>query len=100
MTVIRRSQKNTGGQFAKGKKAIAVCQRSGMKYLQKDMVFEPGTGYFVHKSESDGAYNIVTDKLNYPAPILRTPETVGLKYSSPDVPLDLGTVVAAVSLGL
>lgn len=43
----------------RGGDAWAISDRSGMRFKIRDMVIEPGTGYFVHKSESDGKYNQV-----------------------------------------
>ena len=103
MTIMRkdsRQKKNRGGAFAKGKRAVGICQRSGMKYLLGDLVFEPGTNYFVYRGESDGQANLVTDPLNFPSEKLKRPEGVGLKYTSPEVPLSVGTVVTPTSLGL
>ena len=39
--------------------AWAISDRSGMKFPIKEMIYEPGTNYFIHKSESDGKYNAV-----------------------------------------
>jgi len=100
MNVIRRTtiNKEQGGKaFAKGKKSVAICQRTGMKHLRSDMVFEPGTGYVVHRSESDGPRNLVTDALNYSSDKIGKPEGV-LKYTSPDVALSVGIVVSPTSL--
>lgn len=102
MSIIRKTTINKeqgSNAFAKGRKSIAICQRSGMKYLRSDMVFEPGTGYIIHRNESDGDYNLVTDSLNFPSEKLGKPEGM-LKYTSPDVDLSVGTVVSPVSLGL
>ena len=104
MVIIRKDsiQKahRGGGAFAKGKRAVAIDRRSGFKHLQSEMTYEPGTNYLVHKSESDGAHNLVTDELNFPSEKLRKPEGVGLKYTSPEVSLSIGTVVSPTSLGL
>lgn len=40
-------------------KAWAISDRSGMRYPMSEMIKEPGTGYFIHRSESDGRYNYV-----------------------------------------
>ena len=47
----------------RGRKAI--CQRSGFHYPYDQMVKEPGTGYWVHRSESDGIYNLVDHPQNF-----------------------------------
>ena len=39
--------------------AWAISDRSGMKFPMREMIKEPGTGFFIHKSESDGKYNAV-----------------------------------------
>jgi len=39
--------------------AWGISDRSGMRFPIKEMIKEPGTNYFIHKSESDGAYNAV-----------------------------------------
>lgn len=39
--------------------AWAISDRSGMKFRMSEMIKEPGTGYFIHKSESDGMWNAV-----------------------------------------
>ena len=100
MSIVRRQPvlyKNKGGAFAKGKNAVAICQRSGFKYKQRDMVFEPGTNYFVHRSESDKEHNLVTDALNFDSDKVGKPEG-NLKYTSPEVPLSIGIVVSATDL--
>lgn len=104
MNVIRkdpRLKKQHGGNpFAKGRRAIAIDQRTGFKHLQSEMIFEPGTEYFVHRSENDKEHNLVTDPLNYFPSKMRTPEAIGLKHPSPDVPLSIGTIVSADQLYL
>lgn len=54
-----------GRKYGKGKYARAICDRSGFEYPYSEMVVEPGTGLFVHKSESDGMYNAVHHPQNY-----------------------------------
>jgi hypothetical protein len=71
----------------KAKYAIAIDQRTGFKHRQRDMLFEPGTRYYVHKKESDGKRNLVEDPLNYPSPKLGRPEKVALRHPSPDTSL-------------
>jgi hypothetical protein len=61
------------------------------------MVFEPGTNYLVHRSESDKEHNLVTDDLNFPSDKLNKPEG-SLKYTSPEVLLSIGVVVSATDL--
>lgn len=42
-----------------------ISDRSGFKCKRKDMVIEPGTGYVIHRSESDGEYNLVDHPVNH-----------------------------------
>ena len=48
----------------RSKVSMAISDRSGFKFPYNEMVVEPGTGYFVHKSESDGEYNLVDHPQN------------------------------------
>lgn len=69
-------------KFANGKHAIAICQRSGMKFLYKEMINEPGTGLFIHYSESDGAYN----RVDHPQLHIKgVSDRIGLRRPHPDV---------------
>src|ERR1035437_9047770 len=47
----------------KGKKgnsnANAISDRSGFRHPMREMCIEPGTGYLIHRSESDGKWNFV-----------------------------------------
>lgn len=43
----------------------AISDRSGIQYDRKDMVIEPGTGWLVHRDESDGMYNIIDHPCNH-----------------------------------
>jgi hypothetical protein len=40
-------------------KAWFISDRSGMKFRMSEGIEEPGTGLFIHYSESDGKYNAV-----------------------------------------
>ena len=42
----------------------AISDRSGFKHKMSEMVIEPGTGWLVHKNESDGYYSAVEHPLN------------------------------------
>lgn len=53
-------------KFAEGKKARAICDRSGMEYPMDQMVLEPGTNLLVHHTMTDGEYNIVDHPQNFP----------------------------------
>lgn len=68
--------------FAKGKIALAICDRSGFAYPYREMVKEPGTGLLVHWTESDGPYNIVDHPQNYPPKDLV--DAVALRWARPD----------------
>lgn len=102
MVVIRKTPgfKSKGSGFAKGRNAVAIDQRTGFKELQREMMFEPGTGYYVKRSESDGKWSLINHPQNYPSPKLKYSERVGLKYPSPDVALSIGIIVSADALGL
>lgn len=86
----------SGGQFASGKYAVAICHRSGFKYPYKDMVFEPGTNYFVHKSEDDGEWSLVTHPQNYPPEKLT--ERIALRWAHRDTELSVGAIVCLADL--
>lgn len=45
--------------FAHGKKAWSISQRSGLRFPYNEMVIEPGTNIWLHRSETDGKYNRV-----------------------------------------
>lgn len=44
-------------------KAWAISDRSGMRHPMFEMIKEPGTGYLIHYSESDGIWNMVDHPL-------------------------------------
>lgn len=52
------------GPGKRGSKASAISDRSGVRYPMNEMVIEPGTGWLVHKSESDGKYSLTNHPLN------------------------------------
>lgn len=62
-------RRSSRGPYASGKNAIAICDRSGFKYPWSEMVVEPGTGWLVHRSESDGKYSLVSHPQNFPADV-------------------------------
>lgn len=68
--------------FAKGKRALAICDRSGMAYPYREMIREPGTGLIVHWSESDGRYNAVDHPQNFPPRDLA--DAIALRWARPD----------------
>ena len=45
-------------------KGFFISDRSGFRFRLDQRTKEPGTGFIVAKSESDGIYNLVTDPLN------------------------------------
>ncbi len=100
MTIVRKPRSTNQSASARPRFAVAIDQRTGFKHKQKEMMFEPGTGYYVHRRESDGPRNLVSDQLNYPSPKLGRPERIALRHPSPDVPLFLGVVISADQLGL
>lgn len=69
-------------KFAKGRRALFICDRSGFTYPWRQAVKEPGTGLMVHRSESDGKFNIVDHPQNFPPTDLS--ERIALKWSRPD----------------
>lgn len=85
-------------RFATGKYAVGICHRSGFKVPWRELVFEPGTNYLVHKSEDDGPNSLVTHPQNFP-PEKKT-ERIALRWSSFDTQLSIGTVVSAEQLFL
>jgi len=67
--------------FASGKNAWAICQRSGLRFPYREMVREPGTGLWVHYSESDGGYN----RVDHPQLHIKgVSDRIGLKNPFPD----------------
>lgn len=48
----------------RSKTAKAVSDRSGFVFPMSEMVIEPGTGWLVHKSESDGKWSLTNHPLN------------------------------------
>ena len=53
-------------RYARGKNAVAICERGGHKFPYRYLVIEPGTGLKVDKRWSDGKWNIVDHPQNYP----------------------------------
>lgn len=76
---MRRIKKRTR-KFAKGKKALAICDRGGHQVPYSKTVIEPGTGLRVDKRWNDGRWNRVDHPQNFPAD---TGESVGLKDPRP-----------------
>ena len=70
--------------YSSGKNAIAICERSGLKFPYREMIKEPGTGLFIHKSESDGMYNRVDHPQNH---IKGAADKQSLRNANPDTTL-------------
>jgi len=68
--------------YAKGTRALAICHRSGFAFPYREMVREPGTGYLVHWTESDGVWNVVDHPQNFPPRDLS--DAIALRWASPD----------------
>jgi hypothetical protein len=58
-------------RYAKGRHAVAIDDRTGFKVRYKDCVIEPGTGYLVHRSESDGRWSYNKHPQNFAPKNLR-----------------------------
>jgi hypothetical protein len=69
-------------RYSRGKKARFICDRSGFEYPYSEGVIEPGTGLFVHKSESDGMWNLVDHPQNFSPKDLD--DEKGLRNARPD----------------
>ena len=54
----------TGSKIGKHQGASAISDRSGFRFPMNEMVVEQGTGWLVHRSETDGEYSLVTHPLN------------------------------------
>jgi hypothetical protein len=68
--------------MASGKYAVAISDRSGFKFRWKDMIKEPGTGFIVHPSESDGPFNLKDHPQNNLGNTRA--ENIGLAWTRPD----------------
>jgi hypothetical protein len=91
-----RRRKQSGGKFASGKNALAVCERSGFVFPWSEMIYEPGTGYFIHISESDGRYNAVGHPQNFPPKDTSDSESLSHVSKEPDSSTTLYTSVTVV----
>ena len=70
-------------RWSKGAKAIS--DRSGFHGYMRDFIVEPGTGYLIHKDESDGIYNSVDHPLNHVGKYAKFGDPKGIIDASPDV---------------
>lgn len=52
------------GRKRKGKIANFISDRTGFKYPISEAVIEPGTGWLVHVSESDGGFSLTEHPAN------------------------------------
>jgi hypothetical protein len=86
------------GRFTTGKHAVGIDHRSGFKVLLKDLKYEPGTNYLVTREENDAEYSLVSHPQNFPP--AKKIERIALRWSFPDVPLSIGTIVSADHLYL
>lgn len=94
----RTSDKDNRGRFSSGKHAVGICHRSGFKVPYRRLKFEPGTNLLVDVAENDGEYSLVAHPQNF-LPESKV-ERIGLRWSFPDVPLSIGTIVSADQLFL
>lgn len=46
-------------KFASGSRAFSFSERSGLPFRYTEMMYEPDTGVWLHRSESDGKWNRV-----------------------------------------
>lgn len=65
-------------------KAKVICQRSGFAYYMDEMVIEPGTGWLVHKSMSDGEYNLVDHPLNHVTKLVKFGDPYPVDRANPE----------------
>ena len=84
-------------RWAKGKWALAVCDRCGLTGPYLNMVSEPGTGWRVHRHCSDGKWNILDHPQNGPFPVAG--EAIFLRHPRPELPA-FTTVGTSVSVWL
>lgn len=66
---------------SRNRKSYAISDRSGMRYPYNEMIYEPGTNLFIHRSESDGIYNAVDHPQNH---IRTKPENPLLSDAHPE----------------
>ena len=66
---------------SKNRLSYAISDRSGMRYPYNEMMYEPGTNFFIHRSESDGIYNEVDHPQNH---IRVKPENYALLDAHPE----------------
>ena len=64
--------------------ASAISDRSGVRFRMREMVKEPGTGYLVHRTESDGKWNIVDIPFNNPHKYVRYGDPFPVRNARPE----------------
>lgn len=72
-----------GRKFASGKHGKSISDRSGQTFPYKEMIKEPGTGLWIHKSETDGKWNRVDHPRNF---IKVKSDPQALRYPHPEQP--------------
>ncbi len=75
----RRSRGGRGGS-----NATFISDRSGWRYPMRESVIEPGTGWLVHNSESDGVWNIVDHPLNHVQRYANYGDPFPVEYARPE----------------
>ena len=69
---------------SKNRRSYAISERSSQRFPYNEMMYEPGTNHFIHKSESDGKYNLKDHPQNH----IRTKvEDIVLRDAHPDTPI-------------
>lgn len=69
---------------SKNRKSLAISERSGLRFKYNEMIYEPGTNLFIHRSESDGKYNLKDHPQNH---IRVKPEDIALRDAHGEAPL-------------
>jgi hypothetical protein len=74
------------GKYSSGRYGLSISDRSGQQFPHNEMVKEPGTGLWVHRSESDGKWN----RVDHPRNFIKMPpaEPQHLKNARPQVSMD------------
>ncbi len=65
-------------------RANVISDRDGRKYRREDCIVEPGTGYLVHRNESDGEYSLTNHPANHISKYAHFGDPYGTKDSRPD----------------
>lgn len=75
-------------RFKEDSDARVISDRDGKKYHRRDMVREPGTGYLVHRNESDGEFNLVDHPANHIQRYVKFGDPYPTKDARPDISWD------------